>query len=165
MGDPWFREERSAGRAQVETPVDGGYLNDEHVHAGHLDLDAYGEIHREIVAEMHEIMEWWTQQRLVHSATFGVRIYHHGSVLLTHVDHGRTHLASAVLQVDQATEGDEGWPLEVLTDDSECHEVYLQPGQMVLYEGARFRHGRPMLFEGQYMANIFSHFRPASMRG
>ena len=38
--------------------------------------------------------------------------------------------------------------------------VYLQPGDMVLYEGAYFKHGRPMRFKGNMFANIFTHFAP-----
>ena len=48
--------------------------------------------------------------------------------------------------------------------DMGCGEVYLQPGGMVLYEGARFIHGRPMRFNGTNFANIFSHFRPLDCR-
>lgn len=44
-------------------------------------------------------------------------------------------------------------------------EVYLQPGQMVLYEGAWLRHGRPMRFKGDMFANIFTHFSPIDWRG
>jgi len=50
---------------------------------------------------------------------------------------------------------DGGWPLEVLLPHGRVGEVYLQAGEMVLYEGAWLRHGRPMRFKGGEFANIF----------
>ena len=49
--------------------------------------------------------------------------------------------------------------------EGNCAEVYMQPGEMVLYEGGRFRHGRPMRFDGESFANIFSHFSPGDWKG
>jgi hypothetical protein len=43
----------------------------------------------------------------------------------------------------------------VLLPHGRVGEVYLQPGEMVLYEGAWLRHGRPMRFKGDEFANIF----------
>ena len=69
-----------------------------------------------------------------------------------------THIASAVLQIAQDV--DEGWPLEILDHHGNAALIYLQPGEMVLYEGASFKHGRPMRFKGNMFANIFTHFAP-----
>lgn len=38
-------------------------------------------------------------------------------------------------QVFQDCDEDGGWPLEVVGEDGLVREVYLQPGEMVLYEG------------------------------
>merc|ERR1712194_962353 len=81
---------------------------------------------------------------------------------------------------------DEGWPLEVVheqcgsvdaTDDSSLTdlfgslnddkdrtgitEIYPQEYEMVLYEGAAFRHGRPLRMRGRHFGNLFVHFMPA----
>ena len=37
-------------------------------------------------------------------------------------------------QLDQRTDPDGGWPLELLLPDGRVAEVYLQPGELVLYE-------------------------------
>ena len=95
---------------------------------------------------MQDILEWWTGRRLVHTSTFGVRIYHRDSMLINHVsgawsapapavshtlpllltthtspllqvDRSDTHLASAVIQIDQKTDENGGWPLEVMDAD------------------------------------------------
>ena len=86
-------------------------------------------------------------------------------MLINHVDREDTHLASDVLQVDQTVDPDGGWPLEVLQPDGLPCEVYLQLGEMVLYEGARIKHGRPMRFNGDAFANVFSRFRPDNWHG
>jgi prolyl 4-hydroxylase len=116
--------------------------------------------------EIQRILEWWTGgQPLIPTATFGIRIYHSGSMLINHVDRADTHLASAVIQVAQEGMGT-GWPLEIMhPDDGTVAEVYLQPGELVLYEGARFLHGRPMRLNGTSFANIFSHFKPVDWYG
>jgi len=44
-------------------------------------------------------------------------------------------------------------------------EVYLQPGQVVLYEGAWLRHGRPQRFKGDNFANVFVHYAPVGWNG
>merc|ERR1712167_21675 len=73
-------------------------------------------------------------------------------------------LVSAVIQIDQKV--DEGWPLEVVHPHKPgLYEVYLQPGEIVLYEGARLQHGRPQRFVGTEFASIFSHFHPTWWTG
>merc|ERR1712046_97145 len=103
--------------------------------------------------------------QLKHTSTFGVRIYRRHAMLVNHVDRSDTHIASAVLQVHQECDEDGGWPLEVHSEDGEAYEVYLQPGEMVLYEGGRLRHGRPMRLKGVEFANVFSHFAPLDWYG
>ena len=79
-------------------------------------------------------------------------------MLINHVDVRETHVASAILQVAQQT--DVGWPLELIEPDGSVIEVYMQPGQMLLYEGSRVPHGRPRRFEGDSFANVFVHYKP-----
>jgi prolyl 4-hydroxylase len=88
-------------------------------------------------------------------------------MLINHLDIASTHLASAVIQVGQELDTDGGWPLEVMNPDGTgaLTEVYLQPGEMVLYEGARLKHGRPMRFKGEEFGNIFTHFAPVDWKG
>merc|ERR1711879_377368 len=59
-----------------------------------------------------------------------------------------------------------GWPIEVVHPHVPgLKEVYLQPGEMVLYEGARLQHGRPKRFDGDEFGNVFVHFRPEGWNG
>ena len=145
--------------------IAGGYTNNHVVNFDKVDLDRFRAVHSAIVREMQQVLQWWTKVRLRHTSTFGVRVYRRDSMLINHVDRMDTHLASAVLQIHQEVDDDGGWPLEVLLPDGRAAEVYLQPGEMVLYEGAWLRHGRPMRFKGTEFANVFSHFAPLDWRG
>ena len=68
-----------------------------------------------------------------------------------------------------AQDVDEGWPLYIEAvdasgkpfDEPEYHEVFLQPGTMVLYEAARLTHGRARRLRGRSYTNAFIHFKPA----
>eukprot|EP00928_Gymnodinium_smaydae_P024860 TRINITY_DN1999_c0_g2_i2.p1 TRINITY_DN1999_c0_g2~~TRINITY_DN1999_c0_g2_i2.p1 ORF type:complete len:433 (+),score=43.87 TRINITY_DN1999_c0_g2_i2:68-1366(+) len=113
-----------------------------------------------LMKEVQQILEWWTGLPMEHTSTYGVRTYRRGNVLIDHVDKKETHIASAVLQFSQGTDVNAGWPLEVLLPNGRVGEVYLQPGEMVLYEGAWLMHGRPQVFRGDNFSNVFCHFRP-----
>merc|ERR1719336_2537226 len=87
-------------------------------------------------------------------------------MLINHVDRKDTHILSAILQIAQDVDiPNGGWPLELLLPHGRVAEVYMQPGELVLYEGAWIRHGRPKRFCGNGYANIFSHFAPFTWTG
>lgn len=161
---PWY-DARYKDSVIVHPRIPGGYTNSHTVAMSKIDMDNFPAIRAQVVDEMQQVLQWWTNQSLKHTSTFGVRIYHRGSMLINHVDRADTHLASAVIQIAQEVDKDGGWPLEVLTDDGDAFEVFMQPGEMVLYEGARLRHGRPMRFRGTDFANVFSHFAPLDWEG
>merc|ERR1712194_428217 len=162
---PWFYEKKKTNMKEHEH-IGGGYTNN-HIQKFHkIDLDHFPAMRELIWKEMKGILEWWTGEKsLKHTATFGARIYRRGSMLINHVDRYDTHLASAVIQVHQEVDEDGGWPLEICKEEFNCVEVYLQPGELVLYEGARVRHGRPMRLKGDELGNVFSHFAPRDWHG
>mmetsp|Transcript_4267 Transcript_4267/g.6588 ORF Transcript_4267/g.6588 Transcript_4267/m.6588 type:complete len:424 (-) Transcript_4267:61-1332(-) len=159
---PWYEMHKKNGpndSVQHHNVIPGGYSHAVDMSTLWLPRD----LKNILVSKMRRVLMWWTQDNTLHeTATFGVRIYHRESMLINHVDVAATHIASAVIQIAQ---NGVGWPLEILHPDGTCSEVYLQPGEMVLYEGARFMHGRPMRFNGTDFANVFTHFRPAFWNG
>eukprot|EP00040_Diaphanoeca_grandis_P004356 m.28310 g.28310 ORF g.28310 m.28310 type:complete len:461 (+) comp15898_c0_seq1:249-1631(+) len=142
-----------------------GYTNNDLIPMHKLNLDHYPQMRALIVKEMLPVLQWWCKMKLRHTSTYGVRVYHRDSMLINHVDRMESHLASAVVQVSQDVDRDGGWPLEVLLPDRKVGEVYLKPGEMVLYEGAWLRHGRPMRLKGDNFANFFTHYSPIHWRG
>eukprot|EP00927_Polykrikos_kofoidii_P006834 TRINITY_DN12772_c0_g1_i2.p1 TRINITY_DN12772_c0_g1~~TRINITY_DN12772_c0_g1_i2.p1 ORF type:complete len:308 (+),score=36.41 TRINITY_DN12772_c0_g1_i2:68-991(+) len=160
----WEMNRNSEAMAS-ESVVAGGFLNNHRIPTSLLSLDKFIEFREQIAREMQTVLQWWTERPLHSEAVYGVRAYHRGSMLLNHVDAHHTHVASAVLQVAQEVDMDGGWPLEVVAETGSVYEVYLQPGEMVLYEGAKLMHGRPMRFRGDWFANIFAHTRPLEWKG
>lgn len=158
----WYSENRR--RLERHEIIPGGYTNNDVVALDKLSLEKYPHVHSALIREMRDILEWWTKTRLKHTATFGVRVYRRGSTLINHVDRMDTHLASAVIQISQ-NNVDAGWPLELYLPNYKVAEVYAQPHQLILYEGAWLRHGRPMRFKGEEFANVFSHFAPPDWHG
>jgi prolyl 4-hydroxylase len=54
------------------------------------------------------------------------------------------------------------WPLTIKDVQGKRHQVVMQPGDMLLYEGAKCQHGRPMALQGNVYADVFIHFTPSS---
>lgn len=161
----WRWWEHAFDNVELHEPIPGHYTNLHSIPIKKLDLDAYQDVRLCIISDLKQIMQWWIGRKLKHSATFGMRIYQRDSMLINHVDRAETHMASAIIQVVQETDFNRGWPLELVNDDGELLEIYLQPGQMLIYEGARLMHGRPMRFQGAYYGNVFSHFTPLDWLG
>ena len=61
-----------------------------------------------------------------------------------------------ISQIDQKT--DVPWPLTVIDFENKKDKLYLEPGDMVLYESAKLPHGRQFPFQGEYYDNLFVHF-------
>lgn len=102
--------------------------------------------------------EQWSGLRLQGTACYGIRIYQRGSYLYNHVDRAATHIVSGTLCVDRRL--DEPWPLYIEESDGTAHEVEIEPGELVFFEGARLRHGRPWPLRGDFYASMFVHYAP-----
>ena len=100
-----------------------------------------------------EALDSWTGVDLSPSSLYGIRVYTNGSILAPHVD--RVPLViSAVINVAQDV--DEPWPLVVHGHDGRYHNVTMDVGDMILYEGHSVLHGRPYPLKGRYYAVSFS---------
>jgi hypothetical protein len=113
-----------------------------------------------VITEMSPILEDWCGFKLYSTAVFGIRVYQRGSYLYPHVDRTKTHVISATLCIDHDLE--EPWPLSVADRTGKLVEVNMQPGEMLLYEGARRIHGREWALQGRTYASLFCHFAPAA---
>mmetsp|Transcript_14180 Transcript_14180/g.20251 ORF Transcript_14180/g.20251 Transcript_14180/m.20251 type:complete len:520 (+) Transcript_14180:159-1718(+) len=104
-----------------------------------------------------DTLEEWTGQELTPCSLYGIRIYHEGAILATHVDR-LPLVSSAILNVAQDV--DEPWPIEVIGHDGMAYNITQEPGDMVLYESHSLLHGRPFPLVGRSYANVFIHFEP-----
>merc|ERR1719356_1648643 len=97
---------------------------------------------------------------LAGTSVYGIRRYTRGAWLMGHLDHLKSHVISAILNIKQDVDSD--WPLQIFDHDGKLHEVILAPGEMVWYESARLVHGRTKPLNGSYFENLFVHYMPRS---
>jgi len=116
------------------------------------------ELRQEVHDALKPLMEEWCGQTLEPTFVYGIREYHNGAVLKMHRDRIDTHIISAIINVDQETHED--WPLVIEDNYYRTHRIMIKPGEVILYEGGRLIHGRPIMFEGHSFANMFCHFKP-----
>ncbi len=137
--------------------VKGGYINGPGKTASDL-IELPGELKQQIHMELKSSIEQWCGLPLHPTYVYGIRRYNRGATLKPHRDRLETHIVSAILNIDQDVDAD--WPLEIYDHYYRSHQVTLFPGEMILYEGARLRHGRPTPLNGNSYANVFVHYEP-----
>lgn len=118
------------------------------------------EFNQLLLDELQELHEQWSGLSLKKAACYGIRVYQPGSYLYNHSDR-LTHVVSSTICVDHSLRN--RWPLYVEDLDGHPHEIAVEPGEMVFFEGARLKHGRPYALDGEYYANIFVHYTPKDL--
>ena len=124
-----------------------------------MELDT--ETRREVFRTLGPLAEAWSGLKLNPTSIYGIRRYRNMSTLLAHVDQTRSHVISAIINVDQKVEED--WPLYIQDNKGEDHEVILRPGEMIWYESARLIHSRQRPLRGQHYDNVFIHYKPRGL--
>jgi prolyl 4-hydroxylase len=120
------------------------------------------ELKKEIWDMAQDTITEWVGRPLQTSSLYGIRVYHEGAILATHVDR-LPLVCSAIINVDQDPDMEGDWPLEVYGHDGRVYNVSMEPGDMVLYESHSLLHGRPFALPGKHYANIFIHFEPVPL--
>jgi prolyl 4-hydroxylase len=116
------------------------------------------EFNQQLMSDLLQAHEKWSGLSLRKAACYGIRVYQPRSYLFNHVDHARTHIVSSTVCVDHRLNN--SWPLYIEDLKGTPHEVSIEPGEMVFFEGAKLTHGRPYALDGEYYANIFVHYTP-----
>lgn len=111
-----------------------------------------------VIKALQPAHEQWSGMELEPTACYGFRAYQKGSYLHQHVDRTLTHIISSTICVDCRL--DSPWPLYIEDIDGKPHQIDMQPGEFVHYEGARLVHGRPYPLDGDYYVGMFVHYRP-----
>jgi hypothetical protein len=71
-------------------------------------------------------------------------------------------LGKVIIIVDKKVDKD--WPLDIQDHEGNWHQIYTEPGDMILYESATNLHGRTEPFEGEYYRNFFLHYTLADYK-
>ncbi|KAL3822175.1 hypothetical protein ACHAXA_008191 [Cyclostephanos tholiformis] len=117
------------------------------------------ELNRRAMVELKDIHEAWSGISLVPNNAYGLRVYRNQSKLLMHVDESRTHVISSILHVGHDPDG-VPWPLIIEDLHGNTNEVYLEAGDMLLYESSKCFHGRPTRYIGGWYSSLFTHYYP-----
>ena len=96
------------------------------------------------------------------TSLYGIRKYTRGAILGMHVDTCKTHVLSAIVNVDSKLDDNSEWPLQIYDHNNTLHEIYMKKGEYVLYESAKSGHARFKPLPGEYYANVFIHFAPTN---
>lgn len=111
-----------------------------------------------LMSDLLDAHEQWSGLKLRQAACYGIRVYQPKSYLYNHIDTIQSHVVSSTICVDRRLNS--SWPLYIEDLEGRPHEVDIEPGEIVFYEGARLKHGRPYALDGEYYANIFVHYTP-----
>ena len=114
--------------------------------------------------ELRGIHEAWSGVRLIPNNAYGLRVYGNMSRLPMHVDETNTHVISSILHVGHDPNGTP-WPLVIEDLHGNTNVVYLEEGDMLLYESSKCFHGRPRRYDGRWYSSLFTHYYPAEWDG
>ncbi|MEO0544158.1 MAG: hypothetical protein AAFY99_10110 [Pseudomonadota bacterium] len=143
---------------RFESEPGGGFIQSENPRAYPSLIYTDGALNSRLLQDLKGLHEDWCGMPLEIATCYGIRVYQPRSYLYVHVDHATTHVVSSTICVDSRVNSP--WPLVVEDIDGTRHEVSAEPGEMIFFEGARLKHGRPYPLDGDYYANIFLHYTP-----
>lgn len=140
--------------------VSGNFINSDSQEVPSTLLELNDDLKKEIHKSLKGPLEKWSGSSLEPTFVYGIRNYRKGAVLVPHRDREKTHIISAIINIDKDLDKD--WPLMIEDHFYRKHSIFLEPGEVVFYESARLLHGRPEPLLGRSFANIFCHFKPIS---
>ena len=142
-----------------EENVAGGYIqNVKEDKQSSITIELPEDLRDEIHFSIQDLIEDWSGVKLLPTYVYGVRMYLDGAILNSHKDREETHIIGTIINIDQKVRND--WYLEIEDHQKKLHKVLLEPGEMIFYESATLKHGRPEPLSGEYYSNIFCHYMP-----
>lgn len=146
-------EENFVGKEQIIPSENGTNSSDI------FSLDRVPELRTKLHNDLLLFHKEWANTRITPSFMYGIRSYNNGAKLSFHRDRIETHHISSIICVDKNLNGNEDWALQIEDHNGIIHDVYLEPGEIVLYESAKCLHGRREPFKGEYYRNMFVHYK------
>jgi hypothetical protein len=125
-------------------------------------LDLHG-LNEKILHSLQPLLEAWSGVSLIPTTAYGLRVYQNTSRLHMHTDELSTHVISAIFHVGHDSSS-KPWPLVIEDLEGNTNEVFLEAGEVLLYESSKCLHGRPRPFDGEWYTSLFIHYYPASLQ-
>lgn len=130
-----------------------GFISTESHSKPSITIELPDALRKEIQDTLSPLVATWSGKAVDPTYVYGIRVYKDKAVLKPHRDRIETHIFGVIINVDQDVRED--WPLIIEDHAYEPHQILMAPGEMVLYESARLKHGRPTPLEGSAYANVF----------
>jgi len=124
-----------------------------------LSLDNLPEMRSKLHLDFLQLHKEWCGTEIEPTWIYGIRSYNKGASLYFHRDRIETHHISSIICVDKDLCNQEDWALNVEGHDGKMYDIYLEPGEMILYESAKCLHGRKDNFKGEFFRNLFVHYK------
>ena len=107
------------------------------------------------------MVEAWFGHYLKLTQLSGIKSYVNGTVIVPRRQESHKSVVCVVINVLQVES--QPWPLIIDDHNYRSHKLLLKPGDMVFYESAKLKHGRPDALNGAQYANIYLdyHLPPA----
>ena len=118
-------------------------------------LDKYKQQKEHIHKLLQPTAERLSGQILEPTFIYGLRQYENGASLEMH----RDRLGSHTISFSICYFKDHDWPITIEGMDNGEYNVELEEGQMLYYEGSRYRHGRPKPFKGKSYIGLYVHYK------
>jgi hypothetical protein len=144
-----------------EAPDDGiGTLDNERFRPHLLHLDG---LNNKILHSLQPILESWSGVSLIPTVAYGLRVYQNTSQLYMHTDRMSTHVISAIFHVGHDSSS-KPWPLVIEDFHGNTMEVFMEAGDVLMYESSKCLHGRPRPFDGEWYTSLFVHYYPTLLQ-
>jgi len=131
---------------------DWGYWSDEMVPNTY---SHYSDIAMEtLLVKLHPLMEIETKTKLYPTYSYA-RIYKKGDVLYKHTDRASCTISTTL------NLGGDPWPIFLKFSEKREISVLLEPGDMLIYDGANHEHWREE-FAGDHCGQVFLHYNEIS---
>lgn len=114
-------------------------------------------LYKESYEMISPYIEDWSGCQVEETWGYGIRSYVRNSILHLHRDRYQTHILSCIVFVDQKSE--KNWALDFFDHEHNHHQVFFEPGEMLLYESL-CAHARLTPFQGEYYRNMYFHWKP-----
>jgi len=124
-----------------------------------MSLDFVSELKKELHKKLQPVHESWCGEELEPTYMYGIRSYNKGVKLASHYDRVETHHISSIIMVDKKLDGGDDWGIQIEEHNGNSHTIYMQPGDILLYESAVCLHGRGDEFKGEYYRNMYVHYK------
>ena len=108
---------------------------------------------------MQGYVEEFFDTELELQAIYGLRLFRNNSSFRMHIDKKGSHALGFVMNVDRSADAQD-WPIYIEDFHGRTHEIFMRPGDMILYESSKCMHGRPRKFIGSWFCNVIGHYHP-----